>query len=352
MSYFLFFVFIMLISNAINILNLPRLHVVTFILTSLFIGFRYDIGVDYYNYEQIYESFNQVSYQIKYEPLYYLLNIISPSYVWVNVFSSMLILLPLYFLCKKSNISPSIFITIFILSDMFFSSFNIVRQMISLSWIMFGTWYLIEKKIFKFIFISIIAISFHYSSIFVIIFILFANRINFSLKFYLSFVLLVFLINKLNLINNSTLMLVSQFTGYEHYLYNTSPYEGSGFKFILYYFFYLIFPFLFLNKYLTSSRNNILYAKLVSIGLCLSFLALTISILYRFSYSFLYFYIILVSSILTKIKNNTKNNFPNVILLTLITYLFLFIIFYSNISNEVFGVKNYNWLLYEKIFTY
>ncbi|MTC78877.1 EpsG family protein [Providencia sp. wls1916] len=354
MSYFFFLIFIILISSAISILKLPKLHVITFIITALFIGFRYDIGIDYYNYEKIFDSFNQVPYQIKYEPLYYILNIISPSYLWVNIFSSMLILLPLYFLCKKSKINPTIFITIFILSDMFFSSFNIVRQMISLSWIMFGTWYLLEKKILKFILISIIAISFHYSSIFVIILILFISKANFNLYLYFTVVLLVFIVSKFNLINNNTLTLISQFSGYEHYFNNTSPSEGSGFKFILYFFFYLILPFLFLNKYLTINKNNILYIRLVSVGLCFSFLALTISILYRFSYSFLYFYIILVSSILTNMSSDIlkKKNISNLIPLVLAIYIFLFIIFYSNISNETFGVKNYNWLIYEKIFIY
>ncbi|BDR99165.1 hypothetical protein NUITMVP1_30740 [Proteus mirabilis] len=131
-------------------LNLKKQSIVPFLILTLFIGLRDGIGSDFNNYYEYFLAFNSIEYNIKYEPIYFYLNTLLPNIYTVNLISSLIMFIPLYIICNKYKINSYLFCILFMFSDSFFASFNIVRQLISASWIMLSFAYLLEKNIINF----------------------------------------------------------------------------------------------------------------------------------------------------------------------------------------------------------
>ncbi len=129
---------------------------------------RYGILRDYFNYVYI---FNNIDiYTGKLEIGWVLLNkairfVRLPSQ-WVFVFSSLLVYFPVCFFIKRKNFFYCILF--YIIFGMYFSSFNIIRQMIAVSFLIGAVTALEFKKNMRFFIWIALASLFHQSALFVL----------------------------------------------------------------------------------------------------------------------------------------------------------------------------------------
>jgi len=152
-------------------------------LLTIISGFRYDVGMDFPNYELMYNepdhpmnNFIEPSWIIISKILHFL-NLKSVSwFMFTSFIINMNILNTLYRYSKSFIFSVCLYI---VSTEFFFQSMNIVRQYFAIS-IIFGFIHLyIERKYLKFIFVIIGAALFHPSALFTIPFFL-IGTINFS----------------------------------------------------------------------------------------------------------------------------------------------------------------------------
>lgn len=146
----------------------------TFFIMWCIVVLRWNIGVDYQNYNRIYsqvitsnlfEAFQII--EPGYAILIYFSNILFPNNVWFMHFIVGTITMIFFYLAIK-KISPSYFLSvyIFVSINFFYSMMNQERQFLALSIVAYSLYYLINKKDkLKFIILILIAMTFHYSSI-------------------------------------------------------------------------------------------------------------------------------------------------------------------------------------------
>lgn len=139
-------------------------------------GFRYGIGADYFNYERIYYhltnhySFLSGLFESRYEPSWVFLNnfvkLLFDDVKFIFIISSIIILV-LHFKAirgfrGKVNIGIA---TIILLCTLYNPSFNIIRLAIAASIIMIAVKPMLERKVWKFLFLILFSASFHYTSL-------------------------------------------------------------------------------------------------------------------------------------------------------------------------------------------
>lgn len=183
-------------------------------LPSFFYAIRYGIGTDYYSYIFIFEEAKN-KFDSRIEWGYYGINYLVGglgSNVEVAFFIVSVIMFTFIFLSLKESkqfISPGIGMFVFMLFY-YQMSFNISRQVIAMSILLFSLKYVESRKFIKFIFFIILASSFHISSlVFFPIYFLYSIIIEYNKKaykyvLYLLVLLIVFNLDKLfiPIINN------------------------------------------------------------------------------------------------------------------------------------------------------
>lgn len=172
---------------------------------------RYGIGTDFFSYEKMYydvTNYNNIIQSLinnSVEPGWIILNylvklLFGNNVKYIFVVSSFLILLfsfaAIYKYRNRLNISVAILI---FMCTMYNPSFNVIRQILAISILLFAIKYIEDKKVFKFLFFVLLAGSFHYSAlIFIPIYWLLGsnyyslwNKVK-RLTLYLFFILIVF----------------------------------------------------------------------------------------------------------------------------------------------------------------
>lgn len=139
----------------------------------LFMGLRGDFTTDYGNYARGFSRYYDLTLvqiaTIKKEPLFALLNkcigLFSHHFQVHHFIMSALVCVPAVLAIKRS--SKNYLLSVFFLYALTYyaQSFNITRNCIAMSLLVFGYQYIIEKKIFRWTFCVIIATGFHTSAI-------------------------------------------------------------------------------------------------------------------------------------------------------------------------------------------
>lgn len=216
----------------------------------LFVGFRFEVGADWYNYLEIYNIYlNEKSFYSVFmtDPAYGFLNYLSSAFgfesiIFINAVCALIFILCLCIFSRNfKNPWPVLFVLypVFILVV----SMGYTRQSVaaSLSLLFFSRLFSSEKK-FSALYL-ILAFLFHKTAIILILFypILFLNKSKLINFFYCLFVIL------------SLSMIVYFSVGSNQYLLIDGDMQSSGF--FLRAIFYL-FPFLLYVFYLRSKINN------------------------------------------------------------------------------------------------
>lgn len=141
---------------------------IAFLLVFIPSAVRYDIGTDYLNYMEIFESGNYINYKIK-EPAFYFVNwfldSIGAHVQWLFV-SFAFIFTAVTF---KAYLRKNAWLLHFIFFSMlWFFSFNGTRQAIALSCCFLGLFYFFDKRYTYFVMLAILGALFHQSALVVI----------------------------------------------------------------------------------------------------------------------------------------------------------------------------------------
>lgn len=139
--------------------------IIAFLLVFIPSAIRYDIGVDYLSYLDIFESGNYVNYKLN-EPAFYfinyLLDILNSHFCWVFIVFSFIYTSVTFAAYPKNNAWLLHFL---FFSMLWFFSFNGVRQAIALSWCLLALFHFFDKRHLKFFILIIIGSFFHQSAL-------------------------------------------------------------------------------------------------------------------------------------------------------------------------------------------
>lgn len=174
------------IGKEYNFYNKYSVYPFLFILCPIILAYsiRYGIGTDYFAYEKIYNTIHDATFS-KYaslhkrnigeyyiEPGYFIINKLSPNFIFVHLFSILTMLLMIYFGTMKMGVIQNIALPMLIFYCLlFFYAMNGVRFSIALSIAYYGFNYLLKGKPIKWIITIYIASLFHKTLIVFVIFI-------------------------------------------------------------------------------------------------------------------------------------------------------------------------------------
>ena len=158
-----------------SILNRIFFYLVPVSLISLIIGLRYDVGVDYLAYKEIYETRFVGGFNESLENIEFLYAVISfccykfgmPYYLLFVIMA----FIPFYFYYKSFHCFRYLFpyATYFLISlGILFLYLNIQRQAIAFFILLYSVNYIIKKRLFFFLLCCLIAAGFHVTSFYFI----------------------------------------------------------------------------------------------------------------------------------------------------------------------------------------
>lgn len=311
------------------------------ILISIIAALRYNVGMDYLSYDEIFNS-------IKYgngndiEPGFYALcrfvNLIGGTSQLMFLVCSIFTLLIYYkafrFLSNNIVLTLSVFI---LFGQMYLNTFNAIRQCVAIAIFCYSIKFIIEKKCLKYLFCIIVASLFHMTALLLIpLYWILTKKWNFIVKIFILLVSIYFL-------PNFILLLISN-SSYASYL--TFEKFSTDASFINY--LYIVVGaviMIFEKKLLLNFQHRNILFNINFISLILSVLFIVFSgtpmtmVVVRLNYYFIIFYAVMVARILSDIKKTEIK-----LICELGIYVIFSILFIR--TTLIYGV-DYNLLPYE-----
>lgn len=222
---------------------------IVFSLSILYYVRDFSIGLDTYTYVGIIDDVFQIDSikgVVDYSILYnieigfvffvYLLGFLGVSTSLVFFVSALLIYINLFFALKKVKVNVVLYFSAFFSYCAFFLwSFNILRQMIAVSFVILAVGFLLNSSKRKFILFIILATLFHYSAIVGLLFYFIYHYLDFFFKFRLWLVFFICAISKFIL-----LAVVSYYPRYASYGVGDTANSIGIFLFSFYLFIFLL----------------------------------------------------------------------------------------------------------------
>lgn len=251
-----------------------NLYLLTCILLLFFCGTRFNTGLDYFSYKEIfYNTRNGLSISDgQIEPLYWVLNKISPTWGSLVFLMAMLSCLPIFYLFYKKASNKFFCLFLFYSSVFIYFDMGIMRQgaAITLIFLSLDSYNRDKIKLSLLLFLS--AVFFHMASFaaFPIFFLGKRRGRSFVYFFCLIFVFLLsltipdFILTIMGLVSKNFALAAYKFNAYTTYLSGTSDYQifsatlfRSGLAFIFIFCFY----FCIRKEYRKHSLNETIYVN-------------------------------------------------------------------------------------------
>ncbi len=145
-----------------------KLVTISVVVLICFSGFRDSVGIDFFTYKMMYENLNNYylhSIEPVWFPLAQLLHSFHFSFVGWCLVTSLVILVGFQYGFWKLSKSISLSWLFFLITILFATSMNVVRQYVAMSIVFAGTYLVLEKKWKWFCVVVMIALQFHVSAI-------------------------------------------------------------------------------------------------------------------------------------------------------------------------------------------
>lgn len=271
-----------------------------FLVSSLLVvvsGIR-NVGTDVINYKNYFEVLDFYNLENSlYERGYYLLNrivqIVFNDFQYVLIFTSLLIILIITKTILNFSVYPMLSLFFFITLYFYFTSFNLVRQYVAMAIVFASVKFIIEKKLYHFISVIIIASFFHSTSLFFFPFYWLARKKMPDIYYFLGFVLSIVLSIFTPVIINIISIVFPRLSYYSEYSLEGA---SANFAFILTIITFICARFLY-KKLITIDKNTNFYLNFVFYASCFSILSRNNIIFFRIS-SYFYIFIILLLPII------------------------------------------------------
>lgn len=139
------------------------------LVPAIFAGIRYDVGTDFFNYTRIFHQINSGLF-VQTEPFYTILNRlvgllggnINTVFFIINFLTVLFIYIFLYDYKESISVGLGMFIFLVVFYN---SSLNIIRQILSMSVVLYSYKYIDSNKMIKFLLFSLLAISIHKTAV-------------------------------------------------------------------------------------------------------------------------------------------------------------------------------------------
>lgn len=314
----------------LNTVVTKKIYFLIFLILFFVSGFRSElVGVDGEAYKLLFdEGFKFLSTDEilqKVEPLWYLVNVFisrnNLGYQTVVLMSSFLTIYPVYFICKKESVYPSLSIFLYVTLYYYLFPFSLMRQFIAISFFMLGVYYSVKENRKYQVLFFVTAVMFHFSALLAVIVVYLGGKFNFNKKIILPTLILTFLLGFSDFF--VFLRVIFDYIPYLKYANYISYNEGAEINKINMYL--LLIPQNIMCYYILKKTNKSIYNNIFFIGVVAVNLFLLFPLFSRFGYYFLIFEIILVPNLITEAKNLiTRKLMTNLILL----YGFIFFVYY------------------------
>lgn len=303
--YIVFIVVIFLLLCKVKKEKYNLYDMIVILILILFSGLRYGIGTDYILYEKMYLN-NSLAVSRTGNGYYYLsllLFEIFPNSAFPLFFLiSLITCIGLYIFCRKNSINPALSIFLFITLGYYTTSFNIFRQMLSVSLFLLGYTYFDTKKIMSFIFLVLSTLMHNVAVIAIIVLIfvkIYKKIINTKL------ILIAGLIGFI-LYSYVFPIVINKVPSLSIYLNQTSYQSGVGtYLMILVYFIFFIVICMNKKRIVNLSEKNKEFINLFSLGFIIMIFGMKNILFMRLSYYLNIFIILLIPELynLYKLKN-------------------------------------------------
>lgn len=271
----------------------------SFLILFVICGFRdYSVGTDTANYLLNYELNSHFENEYLFQLIINFLLKNGIDYRYLLYISSMLTLIPIFYVAYKRNENFNQTILLYVLLSFYLLSFNIIRQCIAVSIVFLGIYYFEKSQVKKFLFCIVIASLFHFSAIFSL-FILLLNKIKLKVSSVYIFSILMF---------TYISPLVFNFTDVISFFFNFfniggyDIYIGLANKEILSINRFLLNVFICLIYHNLKDKNN-LHFKIVLFGIIMLNIFPSNSIIGRISFYFMISQIFLYVDLINKKTN-------------------------------------------------
>lgn len=303
-------------------------EILAYVVIIFMAGFRHDTGYDFDMYRHIYLDYVYDNAQeFGFIFLINILRFIEADYHAMFFIMSFLTFLFLYLGLKKlTNFSGFALIVFLLIPGLFLNTLSIIRQALAISIMLYAFSALIEKKYWKYFFLIMLGISFHYSAVlipFVHLFIWkFADKIKLW-HYYLTLIVSL-IIAKLNVVSFLSIFLVG--LKYEAYLDGESV---SFFKLVVLNVF-VFAQLLFFKRFILQNEYNkyVIFFTVLAIFLinCFS----TLLVITRIAYYFRIFEVIMVAEFVYLFKNKYFKLLP-----IMIVYFYYISMFVYALQNDI-----------------
>lgn len=276
---------------------MTKLDIAFFVLLTIISGIRYGVGTDFFNYNEYYELISS-GYNINVEPGFVLISSVL-SKLGFNSQAMFFALSALtmvffyhgikYYINSDYAYKPVLYI-IFIIFP-YFSSFNVVRQVLAASIILYASKYIIEKKLTKFSIWVLFAMLFHFSSI-IFLGLYFIAKRDFKRTTLLSVLLISFVAVKLDFIMIILKFIINHlsFLDFGGYIQNyiNSSYNTRELSFGAVFFIHvtILVMFILLKDKLIKNERSLLSFNFFYLYILFYILSMGAPVLTRFNYYF------------------------------------------------------------------
>lgn len=249
------------------------------------------------------------------------------GFQWLLIITNAISLLVLSFAICRSDKKIVHVLALYYILTYYFIGYNVMRQMLGVSFVLLGYTYLNEEKVKKFVVCVLIAFFFHHSCIFTLVCLLFYKKDVFFNHVHVCFWLIVtFLLGAIKitpLVLNKLSWIIPYYVRDDLSKYA----EGTNFSLSK-----IMLNLMFMYMY-TRIDNRNLYLKIVFVGILLfNLFAYSDSI--RIAYGFTTAQIFLYAD--TKDEINSFKTLDKVII-----YGYALFLFYYMFCNNIVGVQNY-----------
>lgn len=316
------------------------IDIIIIVLMTVIYGIRYDVGIDYLNYEtQYYDTTGFYGQrEFLYEQIMQPFKFFNAPFWIFSLFVGFIIFFTLYRTAKNLNVNYDVIIIFFILTGMLFVSFNLVRQIIATVIILYAFTYISKNSFLKYCLFIILASLFHFSAIIFIPF-YFITQLRFDMKIHLIFLGAGLFLYFTNIFNRFGTFLVPD--KYIHLLGGRFDYKldiGLG---VLFFIFIAIY--ISINK-VGKMSPYFPYYYLYTLGYSLFLFSLNSFIMSRLNIYSQMGLIVVLTTLIKPSQENKLYKFINIAIV--INFLILFLMKIHNIYD-----LDSNNLLYNTVFT-
>lgn len=305
----------------------------SFSILFVLLAFReYSVGTDTEHYLFAFERIvneQQVFMEFSWVYLNELIISLGGDFRYVLVCSSLLVLVPVFYVIKKTSVNPMLSIFLYFTLYIYFSSFNITRQMIAVSIVFIGVSFIVKnRKPWLYFLLVLLAATFHTSALLALP-LIFVNKVTDRIGVYISAMLLSMVIGLFFI--SPIAGEISGLLGYDTYLLSRNLGNLTGNALFL-----IILNTFFIFIIFTCKNRGILF-KLFFIFIIAANLTSRIYLGSRLISYFAIFQVLFLPYYLY----NTKLKDPSLPFIIVIAYAYiLFIKFSISGSGEIFPYSN------------